>query len=196
MDKGACRMRNGLLSAFLVVGLACDAMAQGGYIPVIYAANKEYGLSGSYVKQKDAADNGTSDLTLMGHWGIMMHLGLQPELEAGWRKSATDVPDFQARDYTLAGNLLWNLSPFNSLSFFGLAGYGYIGAKTETKVGTVTTTLTDNRWFSQFGGGVKWLLVPNAGIRLDYRYQNGATLNAAGNKQSRHVLLLGVSVFQ
>lgn len=189
-------MKRFLFSCLLIAGLAPCAYSQGTFVPVIYAANKEYGLSGSYVKQKDAANNGTTDLTVLGHWGMMFPLGLQPEFEAGWRKTETTVPVFQARDYTLAGNLLFNVSPFNSISVFGLAGYGYIGAKSETTVGTVTTTLTDNRWFSQFGGGVKWLLVPNAGLRVDYRYQNGATLDAAGNKQNRHVVLFGISVFQ
>jgi opacity protein-like surface antigen len=189
-------MRNVWVLGLAVAALVQPAVAQGSFIPVIGAASREYGLSGNYIKQKDAANNARTDFTILGHWGIIMPLGLQPELEAGYGKIVTAVPDVASRNYLIGGNILLNVSPFNSISVFGLAGYGYIGDTTDRTLGTTTTTTEANRWYSQFGGGVKWLLVPNAGLRVDYRFQRGATLDVTGATQTRHNVLFGISVFQ
>jgi len=172
------------------------ASAQARIVPIVRMANREYGVSGSYLKQKDANSRNISDLTVLGHWGLISNWGLQVEVESGYGRHTVDVRDSTAQDFSVAGNVLMNYSLFDHFSIFGLIGYGYMRNWEERTLGKVTTTTKSGRRFFQYGGGVKWLLVPNVALRADYRFQMEPRVKNADPNKDRQFVLLGISVFQ
>ena len=187
----------------LVLTMVVQMASAQRIIPALEFAAREYGVGGSYVKHKDAADQNVSNMDIVGHWGVRFDLfDLQIDCESGYSRQKMDVADSTAEQFRIAGNLLMNFDITERTTLFGLIGYGYSGAWTDKSVSVgggqdpiVEKTKTSFK-FTQYGGGLRYLLVPNVGLRLDYRIEKGVGIEEGEADRRRSVMLLGITVVQ
>lgn len=189
-------MRFGCVCAVALLGAAQLAGAEGRVVPALRYASREYGVSGSYVKHKDSEGKGISDLTVLGHWGLTSGWGPQLEAEGGYGRHTVDALDSTGQSYSIAANLLMNYSASERFGVFAMIGYGYIKDRADRTVGKVENSTSDGRRFFQYGGGLKWLLVPNVALRVDYRHQTGISVKGGNAQEDRELVLFGIAVFQ
>ena len=189
-------MRFGWVCAATLLGMTELAAAQPRIIPSLRIANREYGVSGSYIKHKDASERDISDLNVLAHWGLISHSGPQLEAEGGYGRHRTDALDSTAQNYSIAANLLMNYAVTDRFGIFAMIGYGYLKDRTDRTVGAVETSTSSGRRFFQYGGGAKWLFVPNVALRVDYRRQTGVKIKNTGRSEDRELILFGIAVFQ
>lgn len=189
-------MRFGWIGAVALLGTAELAAAQASVIPALRLAGREYGVSGSYVKHKDAQARDLSDLVVLGHWGLISSWGPQLEAEGGYGRHTVSALDSTAQDYRIAANLLMNYSATEGFGIFAMIGYGYLKEWADRSVGSAEASSSRGRRFFQYGGGVKWLLAPNVALRVDYRRQTGVQVKGSEASEKRELLLFGLAIFQ
>jgi len=191
-------MHGRLAGLLVLLGAISLASAQDQVIPALSAAGQEYGVSGSYSKQKDTAGNNTSEFSVLGHWGYLPGIaGLEGELETGYARHAVGALDSTGNEVVVGGNILLNVPISDGFAIFGIGGYAYDHFWGSRVVAGETVTAKATHGFVQYGAGVKWLLVPNAALRVDYRVQRGAIrgLGSLPNRD-RDLILIGISVLQ
>jgi len=175
------------------------ADAQERFVPVLGVAAREYGVSGMYsqIAMTDTTDY--SDFAITGRYAYSLGFGLQLEAETGYTRFRTDVLDSTGQSWSIAGNAIMNIPLMSErLSAFGLVGYGYTRTWTSAVYPAPVDKIT-SKWshrFVQYGFGAKYMLVANAGIRVDYRWINPSGVPTGVSDRTWRQMLIGISVFQ
>ena len=184
----------------LTAAIVGEANAQERYVPILGVAGREYGVSGSYMKQTVIDSNDVGDFAITARYGILTTLNLQLELESGYARHTESMYDTTGHRWNIAGNLLYNLSILSPrFSVFGLVGYGYdrtwgsVDVADNPDDGEV---FKSSYKFLQYGFGAKYMLVANAGLRVDYRWVKPRGVAEDEPDQDRQTLMIGLSVFQ
>ena len=212
-------MRRCLFIALTIIGI-CGSAEAVTVLPSLEFAAREYGFSGMYSSMSDSSDNSTSDFLINARWGIITTFGVELEAEAGYGRNrqktilgTVDAPitnQLTTQSFTIGGNALYNWNVFSQTTVFGLVGYRYARDWSDTEQkdedGDViepadddeeTSTKMSYRIF-QYGFGVKYYFVPNAGIRVEYRRESASGLpedvDVERYKQTR--ILIGISIYQ
>lgn len=183
----------------LLMGAIGIADAQERYVPILGVAAREYGISGMYAKIPTTDTTHVSNFAISGRYAYSMGFGVQFEAESGYTRAHHSISDSTAQSWNLAGNALLNvplLSP--RLSAFALVGYGYSRIWTSAAAPPPMDKVTakQSQRFVQYGFGAKYMLVANAGVRVDYRWINPSRVSAGLSDRTWQQLLIGISIFQ
>ncbi len=187
----------GVLASTLVLFGAFElAGAQVRVVPSLGTAAREYGLSGLYTSHEDTAGIEFSSFDVRGRWGYITTLGVEFELESGYMRDRVD--SIKTHSFRIMGNAIYNWNFFSRTTVFGLVGYGYNWDWGDANIPGLFDETSMRYSILQYGVGVKYYFVPNAGIRVEYRWENARGLDDALLEEdySREKLLIGVSIFQ
>jgi hypothetical protein len=182
-----------LLVTLVVAGTFTTASAVR-IVPSLGTASNEYGLSGTWTTSTDASGKDVSHLDLAARRGWIFMLGVEPELELGYGRVRYDATDRTEKTLRIVGNALWNINLFNRTTVFGMGGYGWV--KDWTQIGEAAVSGTHRIY--HYGFGLKYYFVPNAGIRIDYRWENATGLDEGVDSElyKSRKLMIGVSIYQ
>jgi opacity protein-like surface antigen len=193
-------MRYGWGIVLVLAATAGIANAQERYVPVLGAVSSELGLSGAYNKSAVADTHDVTNLNIAGHIGVIAFSGIEIELESGFSRYHSTQTDSTAKNWTIAGNALINVPLLSQrLTGFALIGYGYDRSweQREYEDPEVETVKTKSNFkFWQYGIGVKYMLVANTALRVDYRWIRPTGQEDDGPDLDRETMLIGISIFQ
>jgi opacity protein-like surface antigen len=185
--------------ALLLIGAIGIADAQERFVPVLGVAAREYGVSGMYTLTPMTDSTDYSNFAITGRYAYSLGFGLQLEAETGYNRFHNDIQDSTGQSWSIAGNAIMNIPLLSErLSAFGLVGYGYTRTWTSAVYPAPIDKVT-SKWshrYLQYGFGAKYMLVANAGLRVDYRWINPSGVPAGVSDHTWQQLLIGISVFQ